>query len=127
MTPPRVIFSIYPFISPILEYEFVVWSSYTIAIDIHRIDHVQNCLINFISLGLNITYPNHDYRPISQTLKFNFLSTWRDKFGKNQFYMRVELMPRGFLNYLLDIHTPSNTCLQCCFYPLTINLASFEA
>jgi len=58
----------------------VVWSSYT-AVDISRIDRVQNCFMCFAGYCLNIPHEPHDYRPVSQALRLDSLSARRDNFG----------------------------------------------
>lgn len=54
----------------VIEYGSVVWSPYT-AVDICRIDRVQNCFMRFAGYCLNIPHAPHDYRPVSQALRFD--------------------------------------------------------
>eukprot|EP00102_Acyrthosiphon_pisum_P024314 XP_016661524.1 PREDICTED: RNA-directed DNA polymerase from mobile element jockey-like [Acyrthosiphon pisum] len=64
----------------VIEYGSVVWSPYT-AVDISRIDRVQNCFMRFAGYCLNIPHEPHDYRPVSQALRLDSLSARRDNFG----------------------------------------------
>lgn len=101
----------------VLEYGCVVWSPYTAA-DIRRIDRVQNYFMNFVGFCLNIPHPKHDYRPIIQALKLNYLQTRRDNLGNNFIRGLIEgRVDAPRLLEQLDFRIPNNTRLQCSFYP----------
>uniref|UniRef100_A0A2S2N6J7 Reverse transcriptase domain-containing protein n=1 Tax=Schizaphis graminum TaxID=13262 RepID=A0A2S2N6J7_SCHGA len=52
----------------VIEYGSIVWSPYT-AVEICRIDRVQNNFMRFAGYCLNIPHPPHDYGPVSQFLR----------------------------------------------------------
>jgi len=70
----------YALVRSVIEYRSVVWSPYT-AVDICRINRVQNSFMRFAGHCLNITHPPHDYGPISQALRLDSLLVRHDNFG----------------------------------------------
>jgi len=74
--------------------------------------------MNFAGYCLNTPHPKHDYSPISQALKLNFLSARREKLGTNfirgLFEGRVDALR---LLEQLVFRIPTNNRLQRSFYP----------
>ncbi|XP_008188439.1 uncharacterized protein LOC103310833 [Acyrthosiphon pisum] len=106
----------YALVRSVIQYGSVVWSPYT-AVDICRIDRVQNSFMSFAGHCLNIPHPPHDYGPIRQALRLDSLSVRRDNFGisfiQGLIAGRVD-SPR--LLGELSFRIPSNTRLQSYFY-----------
>jgi len=103
----------------VIEYGSVVWSPYT-AVDICRIDRVQNCFMRFADYCLNIHHTPHDYRPVSQAIRLDSLLATCDNFGITFIQRLIEGRvdaPRilGDLSFCI----PSNTRLQSTFYTST--------
>lgn len=102
----------------VLEYGAIVWSSYTTA-DIPQIDLLQNFLWAFTGYGSKIPHPEHDYRSISQALKFASFADRRNKFVINLICGLIDVQVDGLrLLEQLNFHIPSNSGFHNTFYLL---------
>jgi len=109
----------------VIEYGSVVWSPYT-AVDISRIDRVQNCFMRFAGYCLNIPHEPHNYRPVSQALRLDSLSARRDNFGIAFIQRLIEgRVDAPRILGELSFRIPSNTRLQNTFYTST-NKSNFS-
>jgi hypothetical protein len=108
----------------IIEYGLIVWSPYT-AVDICRIDRVQNNFMRFAGYYLNIPNPPHDYGLLSQALNLVPLFVRRDNFGITFIHRLIEgqFMPQGFLENLVFIFLVILGFNVIFIYPI-INLTS---